>query len=239
MVNPWMKALAKAAGRSDARIYQILKKAGKKGPYTEYGALVTLRENGFECKRYKPVADAIGKPLPPVGTKKWSDRLLVSRLAKLVPGNVSIRAKKARALYYLKHDLGKKSVREIDEATAIAVFERRGIDTKGFEWTKPRVPGTALVPGTSGNGKLTPDPAANPHELLAQYNELAQRLAEALTAIDEKDKKIGSLVKTRAIVRQILRQYEVQLLPVVNQRYGGLTPPLGYPIQALDLVRED
>lgn len=236
----WIKPLAKSAGRSDAGIYYILRKRfGRQPPYSEYETLTLLRSLGIACKGYRPIADAVGKPLPPLLKKgeqpppgpvsAGKPKRLLPRLASLLPGGANAKNKN-RVRYYMKH-AGFGDMSKMEEAQALEVMERRGISIKGFEYEKP--------PGTPGSAKLVPDAADTYELLLEQYNEVVGRLQEANAAMDQRDVKIASLIRSKGAARGVLLQFQNRHPQLVAKVPEELQAFLNYPLIALQMLLQD
>lgn len=251
-VAKWIAPMAKSAGVTPEALYSLFNNRDYYSPYTsEYRGLTLVRANGRACNGYKPTEDAIGKPLPPlipkgkkklnggaipeeaqggeVQGKKWNEKLLMTRLAALLAGGPSTKTK-ARIGYYLKR-AGFRDVRKLDEGKALEVLQRRGIDISRFEYEKPA--------GTPGSVKLVPDASTEYGTLLAQYNELAERLKQTMVSVDEKQARILALRGQRKAVRMMLKQYHDELLRVWKERFGSITSPLEYPLTAYSELKKD
>lgn len=251
----WIPLLAKAAGRSTAGLYYIFNKRGYTAPYTsELRGLTILRGMGLRCKGYKPTEDAVGKPMPPLipkgskkakearqriadasppnaankGTGTWTDKLLLTRLAKLLPDGATTNNKN-RIRYYLKQ-AGYKDVRKMKESDALDVLQRRQIAIKGFEYENAAPGNTAPTDG---------DIPQTYKLLLVHYNELLERSKESAAFLQEREAKIAALIKTRSAVRAILLQYQHRHPLIVAKSPEELSAALNYPLTALHLIRED
>lgn len=250
MANTWIKLLAKAAGCSDATVYNVLKAGGAKHPYSEYQAWTELRARGRPCKNYRPVDDAVGKPVPPLGKlpKKgdWTEKLPINRLAKLLPGGATTN-NQVRVRHWLKK-AGITDFKTLDIAKALEILAARGIDVAKFAHdADSQVP---KAPDAHGNGTslvlLVEEPAHSRSQLLTQYTTLAERLRQLANdeirkrdlIIDERDKKIAELVQKLRLVKQPLLQFENKILDVGKTSFGNLRPPLTWPIDALNLIRD-
>jgi len=255
-VARWTTPLAKAAGISTGRMYQIFPEDGYRAPYTsELKGLTVLRARGFACNGYTPMEDAVGAPLPPLIAKtkpkramtpnrtngahgttpelskiddkkkhgKWTDRLLLTRLARLMPGGPT-KKNKNRVRWLLKKH-GHKDVRKMHEAEALGVMKAEGISIEGFQHS-----------GESSPGEKPPQLIPLP-ELRDRYQKATQQLELLTAALVERDKKIAEQQKILSDVRHGLKQYETQILPIALARFGGLVEPLNYPIDVLNRVR--
>lgn len=253
MSGEWIKPLAKAAKRSPQGVYYTLKKSGAKPPYSELFTWTLLRAKGLPCKGYQPVADAVGKPEPPLLSKANGKAAKANghaapaapvvvvepaqagsavvarpivRLAKLLgrPDKNNMN----RIRYYLKQS-GIKKTKNIDEAAALEVLARRGIDTSKFEYAQS--PGTPGIPAKVGT-----EPADNYDALLIQYNELVARMARTREEINERDAKLDSLNNLRVKVRDTLKEFQNIIMDVGKARFGGLPTPLDYAINAYNAI---
>jgi len=94
-------------------------------------ATVTRKKKGMMPSKSGDGGDASA---PPEDDKKkhgsWSDRLLVSRLAKLLPEDATTSGKN-RARYILLK-AGYPKIKDVDEAKALEVFKQAGIDITNF-----------------------------------------------------------------------------------------------------------
>jgi hypothetical protein len=137
-----------------------------------------------------------------------------------------------RIRYYLKQ-AGIKNLKKVEEATALEVLARRGIDISKFEY--------ASSPGekpSAPSAKLVADPADNHEALLVQYNELAARFALSREEVAQRDAKVKSLLDLSELVRDTLKKYQNELLDVAKSRFGGTPRPLEYPLFALNDILE-
>lgn len=257
----WLPKLAAALGWKPQRLRILLNRNGYEHPYrSELKALQILKAYGVSVAKYTPHEDAVGADVEPIAnavpirgmtvipraqapkkigaaiaaapadTKrrgKWSDRLLVSRLARLLGGITS--ANKNRVRYLLKK-AGHSNIKDVDEGTALAVIAAEGFDIAGFEYaTKPGEPGGMLVV-----------PASNEYdELRAQYIEMGERLTKMAQEQTEREQKYESLRKKLGTVRSGLLSFETQILPIAMKKFGGLVSPLNYPIDVLNLIRDE
>jgi hypothetical protein len=246
----WIKALAKSAKRSPQGLYYMLKKAGAKAPYSELFTWTLLRAKGFPCNGYRPVADAVGKPEPPLLKKEGKQvraseadghsavapvgsepvigtpERLMARLAKLI-GRPD-KNNRNRIRYYMKQ-AGIRNMKKIDEATALEVLARRGIDISKFEYARP--PGEVAKP-------VSTEPATTYKALLVQYNEMAAQLAQSQEEVAQRDARGASLNDLVVLVRDTLKKYQGELLDVAKSRFGGMPRPLEYPLFALNDILE-
>lgn len=248
----WITPLAKAAGRSAAGLYYIFNKEKYKSPYTsELRGWTILRARGLECKGYVPTEDAVGKPVPPLLTKRgitanregngevppekkdmrgsWADKLLLTRLSKLLPGGAN-KKNKSRIAYLLKK-AGHTKIRTMDEAVALEVMKANDISIEGFEY--------ANEPGTPGSSILVAPPAGTLSELRAQYVEMGERLKRAVDALVAKEKEYAEADALLERVRRGLMGYETEYKKAVKEdRFPVLHNPLGWPIEYLNWIRD-
>jgi hypothetical protein len=258
----WLPKLADALGWKPQRLRILLNRNGYEHPYrSELKALQILKAYGISFAKYRPTEDAVGvdvepiaSPVPirgmtiatstqapkkmigaamsaaPTDTKrrgKWSDRLLVSRLARVLGGITA--ANKARVRYLLKK-AGHSNIKDVDEATALTVLQAEGFDIAGFEYeTKPGEPG----------GMLVVPPSNDYEELRAQYIEMGERLRKMAEGQATREAEFETKRKKYAAVRQGLVSYEAQVLPIAMKKFGGLVQPLNYPIDVLNLIRDE
>jgi hypothetical protein len=165
---------------------------------------------------------------------KWTDRLLLTRLAKLLPEGATASGKN-RARYILKRAGITGNVKTLEEAQALEAFKQAGIDITRFEFaSKPGEPGGMLVA-----------PAATEYaSLLMQYTELGTRLMKTTGEIAERDAAIGKLQDLLDLTRRGLLSYEKMMLGTPSKpglaatKFGGLPKPLNYPIDVLAEIRE-
>lgn len=175
---------------------------------------------------------------PPEDEKKkhgsWSDRLLISRLAKLLPEGMTSSGKN-RARYILKKQGITENPKVLSEATALEAFEKAGIDISGFEYaSKPGEPGGLLV-----------QPAAREYDsLLRQYTDMGARLKKAMEDLAERDSTLKTLQDKLNLVRSILLSFEKLMTGtpktpgLAATKFGGWPKPLNYVIDALNEIRE-
>lgn len=157
----------------------------------------------------------------------WTERLLVTRLAKLLPEGPTPSGKN-RARYFLKKAGITGDIKKVDEATALEAFKQAGIDVTNFQF--------ASKPGQPG-GILVAPPAREYESLLTQYTELGERMQKAIAEIAERDATIKKLQDTSDFVRRGLLSYEKIILPLAPKLFGGLVDPLDYPITVLNKIR--
>lgn len=187
-----------------------------------------------KAKGMKPTKSFGGAASPPPEAEnkkhgKWSDRLLVTRCAKLLPGGATSPNK--NRVRYLLLKAGHTELKKVEEATALEVMKQAGYDITGFEF--------ASAPGTSG-GMLIAPPAREYESLLMQYAELGERhrktVEEELPARDATIKKVRGGLE---LARQGLLSYAKLMLGtpakpgLAATKYGGLPKPLNYPIDVL------
>ncbi len=254
----WLTPLAKAAGRSAAGVYYIFNRQGYMSPYTsELKGLTILRGMGLACRGYKPTHDAVGAPLPPLVLKvsakqrkeeevaskkkhgKWSDRLLLTRLAKLLPEGATKKGK-AHVRWLLKKQ-GIKKAATADEAKAVEIMRLSGFDTSKFQYAKdfdqPEMPGetpSVVTPAIATEGAI-PD---NYDALLSQFNLALGRIKTLTVQLGEREKTIAELEKSKALVRAMLLQYERALKVEWNAgRIQAIVKPLDMPLAALNEIR--
>ena len=197
-------------------------------------ATVTRKKKGMMPSKNGDGGDASA---PPEDDKKkhgsWSDRLLVSRLAKLLPEDATTSGKN-RARYILLK-AGYPKIKDVDEAKALEVFKQAGIDITNFEF--------ASAPGEPG-GLLVAPPAREYDSLLMQYTSMGERLTKSLDDVAARDATIKKMRSVLELARQGLLSYQKLMLGTPSKpglaatKYGGLPKPLNYPIDVLAELSE-
>jgi hypothetical protein len=250
----WLPKLAKAIGWAPQRLRNFYNKRGMYAPFTsELAGMQLLVDAGISIAKYRPTEDGVNVKVVPSpkaspgkagtvtpagvtapanksivenGEKRTAwDLRLISRLAALTPLGRTKDGKKLAKAILVKHNYPGPWE---DEARALQCFVDEGISIAEFEY--------ANSPGKPGGPVLLGTPAETYEALLQQYNELAERHKKTLEALGAKDKEITDLTRLKKMVKEMLRQYENKILN--PKRFPELVKPLGFPIDALNEIRE-